>query len=104
MRNALKAPGLVVLFVVALLGCSKHRVDPEQAKKMVASGARLVDVRSVEEYEAGHLDGAVNIPVDEIEKRAGELEPKSQGVVVYCAHGFRSAKAAKALASAGFSD
>lgn len=94
----------VVAAVLALTCCSAHRVSPEKAKSMVAGGARLVDVRTPEEYGSGHLDGAVNIPVGDLEQRLAELEPKSQPVVVYCASGFRSARAARALAAAGFKD
>ncbi len=95
-------PRSFVVVLLALAGCSAHRVTPEKAKQMVASGARLVDVRSPEEYGSGHLDGAVNIPVGDLEQRLTELEPKDQGVVVYCASGIRSARAAKKLAAAGF--
>jgi len=94
----------VVVALLALTACSTHRITPDKAKKMVEGGARLVDVRTPEEYGSGHLDGAVNIPVGELEGRLGELEPKGKPVVVYCASGFRSARAARALAAAGFKD
>ena len=102
MRAAMTIWGLAAGLLLG--GCSAHRVTPEQAKKMVEGGARLLDVRSVEEFDSGHLDGALNIPVDELEKRLSELEPKGQGVVVYCRSGMRSARAAKTLAAAGFSE
>jgi rhodanese-related sulfurtransferase len=102
-RMRTKSKALTVL-LLAFTACSTHRVTHEQAKKMVQGGARLIDVRSVEEFESGHLDGAVNIPVDQLDGRLAELEPKDKGVVVYCASGFRSARAAKALSAAGFSE
>jgi rhodanese-related sulfurtransferase len=43
----------------------------------------VLDVRPPEEYAAGHVPGAVNIPVHELEKRIREL-PKSREVVAYC--------------------
>lgn len=43
----------------------------------------VIDVRPVEEYEAGHVVGALNIPMDELEQRIGELSPQ-QTVVAYC--------------------
>jgi phage shock protein E len=88
--------------LLALAGCSSHRVSPHKAKALVEAGARLVDVRTVEEFASGHLSGAVNIPVSELERRLTELGPKGQPVVVYCASGFRSASAAKTLTQAGF--
>lgn len=77
--------------------------SPEQAHTLVSSGARLVDVRTPEEYADGHLPGAVNIPVDELGRRLDELGPRDKPVVVYCASGVRSASAARILAAAGFS-
>lgn len=93
-----------IALALVVAGCSAHRVTPDKAKKMVEGGARLVDVRSPEEYGSGHLDGAVNIPVGELDSRLAELEPKDKPIVVYCASGFRSARAAKALSAAGFSE
>jgi phage shock protein E len=89
--------------VLLLIACSAHVISPEEARRRVSAGARLVDVRSVEEFEAGHLEGAINIPVGQLERRLSELEPKDGPVVVYCASGFRSARAARLLAAAGFS-
>jgi hypothetical protein len=43
----------------------------------------LLDVRSAEQFEAGHLPGAVNIPIDELRRRLKEIPP-SQQVVAYC--------------------
>lgn len=98
-------PRLLLLVGLALAGCSTaHKVTPAKAKQLVEGGARLVDVRSPEEYGSGHLDGAVNIPIDQLDGRLAELEPKASPVVVYCASGFRSGRAAKALAAAGFSN
>ncbi len=72
------------------------------ARAMVAAGARLVDVRSPEEFADGHIEGAVNIPVQELGQRLAELEDaKEKGVVVYCRSGKRSARAAEILAGAG---
>jgi phage shock protein E len=93
----------VSLAVVAALWLS-HRPDTssQDARALVANGARLVDVRTAEEYAGGHLPGAVNIPVDELPDRIGDLGPHDQPVVVYCASGGRSASAARLLAGAGF--
>jgi rhodanese-related sulfurtransferase len=89
------------LMLLLLVACA-HRVTAQRAHELVRDGARLVDVRSPEEFAAEHLDGAVNIPVGQIEQRLSELEPKDKPVVVYCASGFRSARAASKLAAAGF--
>lgn len=62
---------------------------------------QVVDVRYPNEWEAGHIDGAVHIPGDYIFDRVGELDP-TRPVVTVCRSGSRSAEAAKDLASEGF--
>jgi phage shock protein E len=74
-----------------------------QARQLVAAGARLVDVRSPAEFSAGHLPGAINIPVQELPGRMSELGPPDGGIVVYCRSGHRSGKAKRLLAASGFS-
>ena len=73
-----------------------------QARELVRAGARLVDVRTPGEFAAGHLPGAVNIPLHELDGRLAELHPKSGPVVLYCRSGRRSGSAARVLKSAGF--
>lgn len=73
-----------------------------EARALVAAGARIVDVRSPGEFAGGHLDGALNIPVEQIASRAGEVGAKDAPVVLYCRSGARSAAAARALRERGF--
>lgn len=63
---------------------------------MVDEGALLLDVRSPQEFEQGHLEGATLIPLHELKERAKELH-NGQKVVVYCRSGNRSHRAAKIL-------
>jgi len=72
------------------------------ARKLVAEGALLLDVRSPGEFAGAHLPGAVNIPVGEVGGRAAELGPRERPIVVYCASGMRSASAASQLRALGF--
>lgn len=96
--------GLGVL--LALLGFAYLRrasnVSPESARRLVAEGAILLDVRTPEEFAAGHLEGAVNIPVHEVEARLGELPDRDKPVVVYCRSGRRSAQAKAVLERSGY--
>lgn len=88
-----------------LAGCTalaQGFVPPAEAKKLVADGALLLDVRTVEEFSEGHLEGAKNIPVGELEKRLAEVGDKNRPVVVYCRSGRRSESAKKILLSAGW--
>lgn len=70
------------------------------ARERVTNGAVLLDVRTAEEFAAGHIPGARNIPVQELATRMGELE-KWRSVVVYCRSGARSATASGMLKKAG---
>ncbi|MGC8666867.1 MAG: FAD-dependent oxidoreductase [Chthonomonadales bacterium] len=60
----------------------------------------LLDVRQPEEYRAGHIPGAVNIPLPELRQRLGEL-PKNKEILVYCAIGQRSYYACRILSAHG---
>lgn len=79
-------------------------VDGAAAKALVASGAKVVDVRTPQEFASGHVPGAINIPYEEVGKRTAEIGPSSTQVVLYCRTGRRSAIAADALKKAGFQD
>ncbi len=70
----------------------------------IKAGARVVDVRTREEFVDGHHPLAVNIPVGELATRLGELGDKTSPLVLYCASGARSAAAAKLLKNSGFVD
>lgn len=64
----------------------------------------LVDVRTTGEYASGHVPGALNIPIDQLDGRLAELESYKAGeVYVICAVGGRSARAANVLGAKGFS-
>jgi len=76
--------------------------DREKAHRMVEGGARLLDVRTPREFAAGHLEGAVNIPLPELPTRFGEIGPREAPVVVYCAQGPRAAMAERFLRDQGF--
>ena len=73
------------------------------AKELLADGGILVDTRSVEEFEEGHIEGAINIPYNTILENAPELlTDKDQNIVVYCSAGKRSAQAQMALMGMGY--
>jgi rhodanese-related sulfurtransferase len=77
-------------------------VDGATARSLAADGARVVDVRTPQEFAEGHVPGALNVPHDEIARRAEEIGPPSTKVVVYCRSGRRSAVAAQALEKLGY--
>jgi rhodanese-related sulfurtransferase len=59
-------------------------------------------VRTAAEFARGHIDGARNVPLQELEKELASLEPRDRPVVVYCASGVRSRAAKATLGRAGF--
>jgi rhodanese-related sulfurtransferase len=66
-------------------------LDPKAAQAAVAAGAKLLDVRDADEYAAFRIAGAVNIPVDQLRRRASELP---SGRIVLCDHAGHQIKVA----------
>lgn len=80
-------------------------VKAADLKKELDQKLFLLDVREPSEFNEGHIEGAVNISVQELSKRVGEL-PQEKGlkIVAYCATGRRSAYAAMFLRVYGYGD
>ena len=81
----------------------ENLVSAKQAKFMIRSGKikKVIDVRTIAEYRAGHYRGAVHIPVNKINKKTTTELPKS-GLLVYCNTGQRARFAAEKLIDLGF--
>ncbi len=96
--------GALGLFVVVMVLSVARRptISAADARLLLADGAQLVDVRSPAEFAGGHADGACNVPVNTLDERMAELEPKDRSTIVYCASGVRSAVAARKLRRAGW--
>ena len=89
------------------MGITSEVITPEEAKEIMNQDGSYVilDVREQDEYEEGHIEGALLLPYTEIEKRAGEeLTEKDQLILVYCRSGRRSAIAAKSLTEMGYTN
>lgn len=92
---------LLTAVTLATSACAAPGITPSDAKALVAKGAPLVDVRTPEEFAAGHIEGAINIPIDELDARKGELK-KDADIVLYCRSGARSERGRALLAAAGY--
>ena len=113
---------ILVCFLFLLVGCSEKKVEKEikssnevkvsikkitcnEMKELVNSGATLIDVRELDEFNEKHLDKAINISYtvikDEISKY---VQNKDAKIIVYCKSGARSNKAANYLLEAGYSN
>jgi NADPH-dependent 2,4-dienoyl-CoA reductase/sulfur reductase-like enzyme/rhodanese-related sulfurtransferase len=64
----------------------------------------IIDVRSTEEFSGGAYPGAINIPVDELQHRIGELGSKSRDITLYCASGARSGYGQRMLQQLGYTN
>ena len=101
----------LLLPLLLLTGCggasadSYQQITQEEAKEMMdAQEVILLDVREQDEYDSGHIPGAVLLPVGTIdEDTAAEVIPgKDSTVLVYCRSGNRSKTASAALAELGY--
>ena len=82
-------------------------ITAEEAKQIMDSeeGYIILDVRTQEEYNQGHIPGAIVISHEEITEKAAEvLTDKDQLILVYCRSGRRSKIAAEALAELGYTN
>ena len=82
-------------------------ITAEEARKLMDSEKDriILDVRSREEYDQGHIPGAILIPDTEIEAKEADLLPdKDQLILVYCRSGRRSKLAAQSLADLGYTN
>jgi len=83
----------------------KNLVTSKEANKLIRTGKikKVIDVRTIAEYRAGHYKGAVHIPVNKINKKTTTELPK-KGLLVYCNTGQRARFAAEKLERLGFED
>jgi rhodanese-related sulfurtransferase len=77
-------------------------VDVQEARRLQAQGALVVDVREMDEWSAGHVPGATHIPLGQMAFRQAEL-PRDAEILLFCRSGNRSGLAAQQLRRVGFS-
>lgn len=107
----------LLLAVMMLTACGQDKengqgavyvnITAEKAKEIMDSeeGYIILDVRTQEEYDEGHIPGAIVISHEEIaEKAEGVLTDKNQLILVYCRSGRRSKIAAEALVELGYTN
>ena len=80
------------------------RITPKAANDMIAEGnVQIIDVRNQDEWDEGHVPGAVHIPVDDLFTRFGELEQDKRHLFI-CAMGVRSALACEMAAALEYTE
>ncbi len=106
---------MLLTFLLLLTGCSSEdgadgsyqQITQEEAKEMMDTQKVIIlDVREQDEYDSGHIPGAVLLPVGTIdEDTAAEMIPeKDSNVLVYCRSGNRSKTASSTLAELGYTN
>jgi rhodanese-related sulfurtransferase len=115
LEYAARHPFLVGATVVLALGVLAYElsrarggggaVGPMDAVRLMNQGALLVDVRSREEFEGGHVIDARNLPQDEVAGAGESLKKyRDKVVIVCCESGMRSGAAARVLKAQGFTN
>jgi phage shock protein E len=75
--------------------------QPADLKAIYQNGAVILDVRTPEEFSTAHMDGAINIPVDQVMQRISDLRQEDRPIITCCRSGARSGVAKATLAAAG---
>jgi molybdopterin/thiamine biosynthesis adenylyltransferase/rhodanese-related sulfurtransferase len=82
-----------------------REVDAAEAIRLARAGYRVIDVREPAEWEAGHIAGAIHLPLADLAQRIGEaVAGRGEPLLLYCASGARSGRAAAWLTEAGYTN
>ena len=90
---------IIICLLLTACGNKYETIDTNKALELIDSGAIVIDVRTKEEYDEGHIKGSINIPVDEIDKIDYD---KDDTLIIYCATGIRSQNAINKLVDMGY--
>lgn len=93
---------------IILVGCSQNdlsyeTIDLDEVEAKVDEGYTILDVREINEFEGGHIPGAVNKPLSELQKENFSNIDKNEKYIVICRSGNRSVTASNILTDEGFS-
>lgn len=96
---------LILTLVLTLCGCTTQNteINYQQANNLIKEGAILIDVRTLTEYNTKHIENAISIPLNEIDKNIKEQIPnKNTKIILYCQSGKRSEEAQNKLINLGY--
>jgi rhodanese-related sulfurtransferase len=105
---------IIVLVIIGLVGLfflvstpsenaqSEEKITMNTVNSDIENGSLLLDVRTEEEFSDGYIDGAINLPLDDIKSNKFPNVSKDKPLYVYCRSGNRSAEASKILEDAGY--
>ncbi|MCQ2563477.1 MAG: rhodanese-like domain-containing protein [Mogibacterium sp.] len=98
---------MAAVFILGACGASYKQISQDEAMKIMEeeTGYLIVDVRRPDEFAEGHIEGAINVPNEEIADEMPEKLPdKDQLLLVYCRTGRRSKEASAKLAKIGYTN
>lgn len=95
--------GFAVVVLVFMVVKRAGQVSADQARQLLDENALILDVRSPGEFDSGHLDNAVNVPLHSVSRGVTELQiPQSRPILAYCLSGTRSSMACRTLRAIGY--
>ena len=94
---------IVCVLLLTACGTGYKTITENEAKPLIENNAVIIDVRTGTEFSAGYIDGAINIPVNNISSINGSVD-KDTVIILYCASGMRSSQAAKTLVDLGYTN
>ena len=98
---------LLLLGVLPDVNANAQQIDPQTLLQLIQTeqAPLILDVRSKQEYEQGHVQGAINIAYDQLQQRISLLNGKQhQPLIIYCRSGRRAQHAYQTLHNNGFSN
>ena len=99
-KNAVNMAGLVA---TNILNDEYKQIEITKVRDLVEKGALIIDARERNEYEDGHIKGALNIPLSEFREKLSQI-PKDKPVYVHCLSGQRSYNMVRALENLGYNN
>lgn len=100
------AVSFIALIIIEYRGWQTRGANLSTGKlsQKVNNGAKLIDLRRQEDFRAGHIAGAKNLPFEELKNQAETIGNKNDSFVLYCYSGNSSAKMITQLRKLGYSD
>ena len=94
---------IICVLLLTACGTGYKTITENEAKPLIENNAVMIDVRTSGEFASGYIEGAINIPVDNISSINGSVD-KDTVIILYCASGMRSTEAAKTLVDLGYTN
>lgn len=109
--DRMKKVGILIIICFLLAGCGNveqgkyQTITPDEVRTLTTDlNVAIVDVRTIQEYASGHIENAMNIPLDKISTIEDTIQDKNKKIIVYCKTGVRSKEASEKLLKMGYTN